>query len=98
MTMQVPTRTYKLVQDFLKTEIVVRLHNQPYSPELNPCEFFLFTEKTNTHEVDIKLQNGLGSAIVQCRQCVPKKVHLIAFRTWILRVELCFCLGRDQLN
>ena len=33
----------KLVQDFLETETVVLLHNPPYSPDLSPCYFFLFT-------------------------------------------------------
>ena len=31
-----------LVQDFLKTEKVVQLPHPPYSPDLSPCDFFLF--------------------------------------------------------
>ena len=32
----------KLVHYFLETETVVQLHNPHYSPELSPCDFFLF--------------------------------------------------------
>ena len=31
-----------LVQDFLKEEKVIQLSHPPYSPDLSPCNFFLF--------------------------------------------------------
>ena len=31
-----------LVQDFLKEEKIVQLSHPPYSPDLSPCDFFLF--------------------------------------------------------
>ena len=31
-----------LVQDFFKEEKVVQLSHPPYSPDLSPCDFFLF--------------------------------------------------------
>ena len=31
----------KLVSDFLETKTVVQLPDQPYSPDLSPCDVFL---------------------------------------------------------
>ena len=33
----------KLFQDFLEMETVAQLSNPPCSPDMRPCEFFLFT-------------------------------------------------------
>ena len=37
-----PAHKCVLVQDFLKEEKVVQLSHPPYSPDLGPCDFFLF--------------------------------------------------------
>ena len=37
-----PAHECVLVQDFLKEEKVVQLSHPPYSPDLSPCDFFLF--------------------------------------------------------
>ena len=37
-----PAHKCVLVQDFLKEEKVVQLSHPPYSPDLSPCDFFLF--------------------------------------------------------
>ena len=37
-----PAHKCVLVQDFLKEENVVQLSHPPYSPDLSPCDFFLF--------------------------------------------------------
>ena len=38
-----PAHKCVLVQDFLKEEKVVQLSHPPYSPDLSPCDFFLFS-------------------------------------------------------
>ena len=37
-----PAHKRVLVQDFLKEEKVVQLSHPPYSPDISPCDFFLF--------------------------------------------------------
>ena len=52
-------------------ETVVQLPNPPYSPDLSPCDFFLFTlPKNNPSARRNDLQSALGSPIFQCLQVV----------------------------
>lgn len=40
----VPSHTSELVKQFLKSEKVTILPQPPYSPDLAPCDFFLFSK------------------------------------------------------
>ena len=81
----------KLVQDLQETETVEQLPNPPYSPDLSPCDFFLFNVlKNNLSRCRYDPQSAIGSAIVQCLQEVTKNINLSAFIAWILRLETEF--------
>ena len=56
-----------LVQDFLKEEKVLQLSHPSYSPDLSPCDFFMFPllEKTLSGR-RYESRSALGSAIYQC--------------------------------
>ena len=85
-----PAHKCVLVQDFLKQEKVVQLSHPPLSPDLSPCDFFLFPLLKNTlsgHRYESR--SALGSAIYQCLQGIPKKAYFSAFTEWILRLEKC---------
>ena len=59
-----PAHKCVLLQDFLKEEKVVQLSHPPYSPDLSPCDFFLFPLLKKTlsgHRYES--QSALGSAI-----------------------------------
>ena len=88
----------KLVQDLLEMETVVQLHNPSYSPDLSPCDFYVYfiEKKTIRPDVDISPQSAPGSAIVQCLQYVPN-VYLSAFKACILRLETEF-LSRENTS
>ena len=59
-----PTHKWVLIQDFLKEEKVVQLSHPPYSPDLSPCDFFLFPllKKTLSGR-RYESRSALGSAI-----------------------------------
>ena len=81
--------TCVLVQDFLKEEKVVQLSHPPYSPDLSPCDFFLFPllKKTLSGR---RYESGsaLGSAIYQSGIYL-KKAYFSAFTEWIWIFEKC---------
>ena len=92
-----PAHKCVLVQDFLKEEKVVQLSHPPYSPDLSPCDFFLFPLLKKTlsgHRYESR--SALGSAIYQCLQGIPKKAYFSAFTEWISRLEKCVSVkGED---
>ena len=67
-----PARKCVLVQDFLKEEKVVQLSHPPYSPDLSPCDFFLFPLLKKTFLVVV----------------MNPEVHLVVQFTGVLRVYL----------
>ena len=85
----------QIYSDFLKEEKVTQLSPPPYSPDLCPCDFFLFPllKKTLSGHC-YESQKSLGSAIYQCLQGIPKKAYFSALTEWILRHEKYFHQGR----
>ena len=66
------------------------LNHPPYSPDLSPCDFFLFPRlKEMIFGNKYMSRSSLGSAIYQCLQQIPKEDYLSAFRDWIKRLQKC---------
>ena len=88
-----------LVQDFLKEKKVVQLSHTPYSPDLSPCDFFLFLllKKTLSGR-RYESRSALGSAIYQCLQGIPKKAYFSAFTECISRFEKCVSVKREYFE
>ena len=79
-----PAHKCVLVQDFLKEEKVVQLSYAPYSPDLSPCDFFLFPLlKKTLSSRRYESRSALGREIYQCLQGIPKKAYFSAFTEWI---------------
>ena len=94
-----PAHKCVLVQDFLKEEKVVQLFHPPYSPDLSPCDFFLFPLLKKTlsgHRYESR--SALGSAIYQCLQGIPKKAYFSAFTERISRLEKCVSVKREYFK
>ena len=85
-----PAHTSTIVTAFLKKEKVTVLPHPPYSPDLGPCDFFLFP-KLKAFLAGRKNQSrqALGSAIHQYLITVPKSAYRDAFKKWIHRLKLC---------
>ena len=69
---------------FLASEKVKVLNHPTYSPDLSPCDFFLFPRlKKMLSGNKYTSRSSLGSAIYQCLQQIPKEDYLSAFRDWV---------------
>ena len=76
----------EVVKSFLASEKVKVLNHPPYSPDLSPCDFFLFLRlKKMLSGNKYMSRSSLGSAIYQCLQQIPKEDYLSAFRDWVKR-------------
>ena len=85
----------EVVKAFLASEKVKVLNHLPYSPDLSPCDFFLFPRlKKMLSGNKYTSRSSLGSAIYQCLQQIPKKTIYLLFRDWVKEVtKMCFSKG-----
>ena len=82
--------TCEVVKSFLASEKVNVLNQPPYSPDLRPCDFFLFPRLKKMHSGNKYMsRSSLGSAVYQCLQQIPKEDYLSAFRDWVKRLQKC---------
>ena len=80
----------EVVKSFLASEKVKVLNHPPYSPDLSPCDFFLFPRlKKMLSGNKYTSRCSLGSAFYQCLQQIPKEDYLSAFRDWVKRLQKC---------
>ena len=78
------------VKSFLASEEVKFLNHLPYSPDLSPCDFFLFPRLKNILSGNkYTSRSSLGSAIYQCLKQIPKEDYLSAFRDWVKWLQTC---------
>ena len=80
----------EVVKSCLASEKMKVLNHPPYSPDLSPCDFFLFPRlKKMLSGNKYTPRSSLGSAIYQCLQQIPKEDCLSAFRDWVKRLQKC---------
>ena len=80
----------EVVKSFLASEKVKVLNHPHYSPDLSPCDFFLFPRlKKMLSGNKYTSRSSLGSAIYQCLQQIPKEDYLSAFRDWVKGLQKC---------
>ena len=77
------------VVNFLASVKVEILNHPPYSPDLSPCDFFLFPRLKKCSGNKYTSRSSLGSAIYQCLQQIPKEDYLSAFGNWVKRLQKC---------
>ena len=91
-TFNMKTHPHKceVVKSFLASEKGKALNHLPYSPDLSPCDFFLFPRlKKMLSGNKYTSRSSLGSAIYQCLQQITKEDYLSAFRDWVKRLQKC---------
>ena len=80
----------EVVKSFLASENQKVLNHPSDSPDLSPCDFFLFPRlKKMLSGNKYTSRSSLGSAIYQCLQQIPKEDFLSAFRDWLKRLQKC---------
>ena len=88
-----PAHKSATVQEYLKESGLDVLDHPPYSPDLSPCDFCLFPrlkEMLAGHRFESHC--GIGSAVYQCLQHIPKEDYRAALRKWVDRVK---CVWRQ---
>ena len=83
------------VQEYLKESGLDVLDHLPYSPDLSPCDFWLFPrlkEMLAGHRFESRC--GIGSAVYQRLQHIPKEDYRVAFWKWVDRCKMCVEAGR----
>ena len=76
-----PAHKSATVQKYLKESGLNVLDHPPYSPDLSPRDFWLFPrlkEMLAGHRFESRC--GIGSAVYQCLQHIPKEGYKAAFR------------------
>ena len=84
-----PAHKCVLVQDFLKEEKVAQLSHPPYSPDLSPSNFFLFS-LLKKFLSDRRYESRSDLGVVQFTSVFRvylKKAYFCAFTEWISRFE-----------
>jgi histone-lysine N-methyltransferase SETMAR len=82
--------TAKVVTKYLKQERVEILPHPPYSPDLAPCDFFLFPKikKELKNKKYDKVEN-LARAVQAITSSIPKEEYHKCFENWQRRLQLC---------
>ena len=85
---------------FLASEKVKVLNHPPHSPDLSPCDFFLFPRlKKMLSGNKYTSRSSLGSArIYQCLQQISKEDYLSAFRDWVKRLQKCVSVKGENFE
>ena len=85
-----PVHKSAMVQEYLKEFGLDVLDHPPYSPDLSPCDFWLFPRlKVMLAGHRFESRCGIGSAVYQCLQHIPKEDNREAFRKWVDRCKMC---------
>jgi hypothetical protein len=74
--------------NFLEEENISTLKQPPYSPDLCPCDFFLFgTLKGKMRGIEIKNRNHLKKVIRKIMLEIPPSVYESVYRNWSKRLR-----------
>ena len=80
----------EVVKSCLASEKVKVSNHPPYSPDLSPCDFFLFPRLKKMFSGNkYTSRSSLDSAFYQCLQQIPKEDYLSAFRDWVKKLQKC---------
>ena len=87
------------VKSFLASEKVKVLNHPPYSPDLSPCDFFLFPRLKKIFSGNKYMaRSSLGSAFYQCLQQIRKEDYLSAFRNLVKRLQKCVSIKGEYFE
>lgn len=89
------SHTAEIVKTFLKEKQVSVIDHPAYSPDLAPCDFFLFPKlKSHLSGRKYRSRKGLGGAISKVLDSIPVSEYRRCFESWIKRLNKCVkCKG-----
>jgi len=87
----------KNVIKYLEQEGIKIIDHPPYSPDLAPCDFWLF-DLFKKNLVDHTDSESLKSQITEILESIPKQEYLLAFQKWVERMRLCINNNGDYFE
>ena len=85
-----PAHKSTTLQEYLKEPELHVLDHPPYSPDLSPCDFWLFPRlKEMLAGHCFESHCGIGNAVYQCLQHIPKEDYRAVFWKWVHRCKMC---------
>ncbi|KAI6653033.1 Transposase [Oopsacas minuta] len=87
------SHTAKLTKNSLDIEGLELLPHPPYSPDLAPCDFWLFPKlKIYLQVKDFNTLQALGTGLYQYFKSIPEEEYRNVFYNWVERLKtLCIC-------
>lgn len=85
-----PPHRCQNVLDYLEEQDITRVCHPAYSPDLAPCDFWLFPKlKLALRGQRFSSRQSLGRAVSQAIQDIPQNEWSACFQEWKRRLQLC---------
>ena len=79
-----------ITNEFLLENHVEQYQNLPYSPDLSPCDFFLFPKlKKQLRGIRFNDNNEMLTALEQAIDCLTKEDFKNCLEDWFIRMHKC---------
>ena len=89
----------KLTQDFLQEKGLHLLPHAPYSPDLAPCDFWLFPRvKALIAGKPFARIQDLAKAVHSALATIPQEEYRRAFQKWLERMQRCIDAGGEYFE
>jgi histone-lysine N-methyltransferase SETMAR len=89
----------EVVTSYLKRERVQLLPHPPYSPDLAPCDFFLFPRiKKELGGRKFENVENLARAVQAVSDSIPKDEYYKVFQSWQKRLKRCIEVGGEYFE
>ena len=93
------SHTARLTKNFLESERIELLPHPPYSPDLAPCDFWLFPKlKIYLQGKEFDTRQALGTALYQYFKSIPEEEYRKVFFQWVERLRKCVSVGGDYFE
>jgi len=88
-----PCHNSSVTKQFLEDNNITRVEHPPYSPDLAPCDFYMFGYiKNHFARTIFKDKEDAIEQITRFVNSIPKKQQIAAFDEWMKRLEKCIQL------
>lgn len=86
----VPAHTSFVVKEFLAKNMITVFEHPPYSPDLDPCDFFLFDRSKNPMRGDyLGSIANIKTESARVLNLIPKSDFQKCFQSWKSRWQKC---------
>ena len=88
---------HKNVRNFLENQGIGLVEHPPYSPDLAPCDFWLF-DYIKRELDDHESAESLEKQITKIVKSIPKKEYQKTFEKWVERMQFCVDIEGDYFE